>query len=114
MPAYAPGFGHCLYLNFTHKDGSSYLLNNDKSRLAFNLDLGLAGELYSLAIGLVDEFTYRVVRSRKTPKSIHGVALAKDRRRIVCLMAEGSKRALQSGLRLILIRPTSSPLRLIA
>ena len=85
------GVSHCLYLNFTHKDGSSYLLNNDKSRLAFNLDLGLAGELYSLAIGLVDEFKYRVVRSRKTPKSIHGAALAKDGRRIVCLMAEGSK-----------------------
>jgi hypothetical protein len=89
------GVSHCLYLSFTKKVDGIYLLNNDRGRIAFNLDLGLAGELYSLVQGEVDDFTYRVVRSGKAPKSIIASVQFKGGRRVVTLAADTSNEGRQ-------------------
>jgi hypothetical protein len=82
---------HCLYLNFSHRVGGAYLLNKDELRLTFNLDLGVAGDLYGLAQGHTDSFSYSAVRSGKAPKRLIGSAFLKDGKRHISLRAESIK-----------------------
>ena len=84
------GVSHCLYLLFSKKDGAKYLLGADKQRLAFNLDLGVAGELFALAQAHTDCMSYSAIRAGKPPKRLHGFAVDKDGRRHVILRAESS------------------------
>ncbi|MPQ69286.1 hypothetical protein [Pseudomonas sp. MWU12-2323] len=84
------GVRHCLYLNFTHRVNGKYRLNDDH-RVAINLDLGVAGDLYGLAQGHRDSFSYKAIRSGKTPKRLYGTAFYRDGRRYVALRAESSK-----------------------
>jgi len=98
------GVSHCLYLSFTKKVDGKYQLNNDKGRIAFNLDLGFAGELYSLVQGEVDDFTCRVVRSGKPPKSIIGSVQFKAGRRVVTLVADTSNEGRQARVEVDLDR----------
>ena len=65
-----------------------YLLNKDDHRVAINLDLGIAGELYGLAQGHRDSFSYSAIRSGKAPKRLYGAAFFRDGRRYVALRAE--------------------------
>nr|WP_192963242.1 hypothetical protein [Pseudomonas fluorescens] len=85
------GVSHCLYLLFSRKQEGKYLLSGDTSRLNFHLDIGIAGELYDLALGHSDTFFYRVVRSGKAPKSITGKAVYRDGRRVVALRADTAR-----------------------
>lgn len=85
------GVSHCLYLNFTHRVDGAYLLNKDDQRVAINLDLGVAGELYGLAQSHRDSFSYSAIRSGKAPKRLYGDAFFRDGRRYVALRAESVK-----------------------
>lgn len=85
------GVKHCLHLNFTHKADGKYLLAKDEFKIPFNLDLGIAGELYGLAQGHTDTFTYAAIRAGRAPKRLHGKALHKDGRRLITLRAEFAK-----------------------
>lgn len=85
------GVKHCLHLNFTHKADGKYLLAKDEFKIPFNLDLGVAGELYGLAQGHTDTFVYGAIRAGRAPKRLHGKALHKDGRRFVTLKAEFAK-----------------------
>lgn len=85
------GVSHCLYLLFSRKQEGKYLLSGDTGRLSFHLDIGIAGELYDLALGHSDTFCYRVVRSGKAPKSITGKAVYRDGRRVVALRADTAR-----------------------
>ncbi|MCF5382103.1 hypothetical protein GIW05_01015 [Pseudomonas syringae] len=85
------GVKHCLHLNFTHKADGKYLLAKDEFKIPFNLDLGVAGELYGLAQGHTDTFTYSAIRAGRAPKRLFGKTLFKDGRRFVTLKAEFSK-----------------------
>lgn len=81
------GVNHCLYLLFSRKVQGRYLLANDQGRIGFHLDIGVAGELYGLAVGHSDSVTYRAVRAGKSPKSISGIAVVRECRRVVVLRA---------------------------
>lgn len=85
------GVSHCLYLLFSRKQEGKYLLSSDTSRLNFHLDIGIAGELYDLALGHSDTFCYRVVRTGRPPKSIFGKAVYRDGRRVVTLRADTAR-----------------------
>lgn len=85
------GVSHCLYLQFSRKAQGRYLLANDPDRIAFHLDIGVAGELYGLAVGHCENATYRAVRSGKAPKTIAGVATYREGRRLVVLRASSTK-----------------------
>lgn len=88
---YCIGVHHCLYLLFSRKERGKYLLGNDLNRIGFHLDIGVAGELYGLAVGHCDNAEYRAVREGKAPKSISGVAIYRAGRRIIVLRAGTSK-----------------------
>lgn len=92
------GVSHCLYLNFTRKAQGSYLLNNDEQRLTFNLDLGVAGELYGLMQGQADTFSYSAIRPGRSPKHLHGSVHVKNGRRLVILNAESVKEGASSSI----------------
>lgn len=80
---------HCLLLCFSHKVDGRYPLNNDEERVTFHLDLGVASELYALATGHSDAYTYRAVRKGRAPKTIEGSVFYRDGSRGVRLRAVG-------------------------
>ncbi len=81
------GINHCLFLLFSRKEQGKYLLVSDQARIGFHLDLGVAGDLYGLAVGHYDSTSYRAVRSGKSPKAITGTATFRDGRRVIALSA---------------------------
>lgn len=81
------GITHCLLLCFSHKQAGSYLLNNDTRRITFHLDLGVASELYSVALGHNAEWSHRLVRQGRAAKTISGMSVARDGRTVVKLKA---------------------------
>lgn len=81
---------HCLLLCFSHKVDGRYPLNSDDGRVTFHLDLGVASEIYALATGHADTFSYRAVRRGRAPKSIEGQAFYRDGRRGITLRAVGA------------------------
>lgn len=85
------GVSHCLYLNFSRRVDGAYLLNNDRARITFNLDLGAASELSNFVTGEADEFSYRAVRSGRAPKGFRGVAVVRGGKRIVSLCADATQ-----------------------
>ncbi len=85
------GVSHCLYLNFSRKVDGTYLLNNDRARITFNLDLGAASELSNFVTGEADDFSYRAVRSGRAPKGVRGVAVVRAGKRIVSLCADATQ-----------------------
>lgn len=82
---------HCLYLNFSHKMDNQYLLNNDPDRIAFNLDIGTAKQLYCFAVGLTDAFQYTAIRTNKAPKKITSSVEYVNATRVVKLTAASAK-----------------------
>lgn len=87
------GVTHCLLLCFSHKQGGSYPLSSDPSRITFHLDLGVAAELYSVAMGHNVEWTHRLVRQGRSAKTIGGVTVTCDSRTVVKLKASTSASA---------------------
>lgn len=85
------GVSHCLFLLFTRKQDGRYLLSSDPNRLGFHLDIGVAGELYSLAVGQTSSMSYRAVRAGKAPKSISGSAIYRDGSRVIVLRADSAR-----------------------
>lgn len=79
---------HCVYLNFTHKVDGRYLLNNDTDRIAFQLDLGIAKELYQFASGIRNDFEYRAVRQGRAPKRLRGYVEERDEGAVAIIEAE--------------------------
>lgn len=84
------GVNHCLFLLFTRKEQGKYLLVSDQARIGFHLDIGVAGELYGLAVGHYDTTSYSAVRSGKSPKAMTGTATFRDGRRVIVLRASTS------------------------
>jgi hypothetical protein len=82
------GVSHCLYLNFTHRKDGRFLLNKDPRRVAFNLDLGTAGELYGLAQGLSTSFSYSSIRAGKSPKRLMGKVISREGQKLITLRAD--------------------------
>lgn len=81
---------HCLYLLFSKKTQGTYLLTKDPARIAFHLDVGVAGELYGLAVGHTESIDYKAIRPGKAPKAISGTTSYRDGRRVVVLRASSS------------------------
>ncbi|MFL1449342.1 hypothetical protein ACI77O_13175 [Pseudomonas tritici] len=85
------GVSHCLYLNFSHRSNGRYLLANDPERVALNLDIGVAADLYALAQGHVNQFNHSVIRSGKSPKHLYGIASIHNGSRQLTLICESAK-----------------------
>lgn len=92
------GVSHCLLLCFSHKVGGSYRLNNDENRITFHLDLGVAAELYSVAVGHAGQCSYRAVRKGRAVKSIEGEEAIRNGRRIVTIRATGGGEGRSSSI----------------
>lgn len=85
------GVSHCLYLNFTRRVDGDYLLNNDRARITFSLDLGAASDLYSFVTGEAGDFSYRAVRAGRAPKSIRGTVQANGAVRSMSFTADATR-----------------------
>lgn len=84
------GVAHCLLLCFSHKQEGSYPLNSDPRRITFHLDLGIAAELYGVAMGRNVDWTHRLVRQGRAAKTICGKSETRDGKTVLKLQANTS------------------------
>lgn len=92
------GVSHCLLLCFSRKVDGGYKLSNDEDRITFHLDLGVAAELYALAVGHTGQCSYRAVRKGQAVKSIEAVEVIRDGRRIVTIRATGGSEGRRNSI----------------